>query len=147
MASQQEGLPSTVLFCRSNDDGSVTPNWDESCEAALQGQFEVGLTIAGRFLLTKKLGHGSMGRVFLARDLRLDRAVAVKVVLHRLRGSSDLEAMLQREAKLGANLNHQCIAAVYDFGVHDNKSYTIFEYVEGQTLRDLLQTRSCLLLD
>jgi hypothetical protein len=147
MASQQEELPSTVLFCRSNDDGSVTPNWDESCEAELQGQFEVGLTIAQRFLLTKKLGHGSMGRVFLAKDLRLDRAVAVKVVLHRSRGSSDLEAMLQREAKLGANLNHQYIAAVYDFGVHDNKSYTIFEYVEGQTLRDLLQTRRRLLLD
>jgi hypothetical protein len=147
MASQPNEALSTVVFCRSNENGAVTPHWNETCEASLQGQFEVGLTVAQRFLLTKKLGHGSMGRVFLAKDLHLDRAVAVKVLLHPPRGRGYLEDMLRREAKLGANLNHQHIAAVYDYGLHENKSYTIFEYVEGQTLRQLLQARGRLHVD
>ncbi len=101
------------------------------------GNFEVGLTVADRYFLTERLGDGAMGRVFLAKDLRLDRPVAMKVISHaRLAGSDDLETLLQREAKLGANLHHKGIAAVYDFGFHGDKSYTIFEYVEGETLRE-----------
>ncbi len=141
MATHDERIiNSTLLFCRSNDDGTIGPGWTDSRETELQGQFEVGLTVAERYFLKEKLGDGSMGRVFLARDLRLDRPVAMKVVTHR-RTMVDLEAVLQREAKLGANLNHRGIAAVYDFGFHDNKSYTIFEYVEGESLRDLLARR------
>ena len=58
----------------------------------------------------------------------------MKVVSHRRGGTANLEAVLQREAKLGANLSHRGVATVYDFGFHDNKSYTIFEFVEGETL-------------
>lgn len=137
----------TLLFCRSTDAGLITPAWDESCEAELRGQFEVGLTVADRYLLQKRLGGGAMGRVFLAKDLRLDRPVAMKVVAHRRRRVVNLEAALEREAKLGANLQHKGIAAVYDFGFHDDKSYTIFEYVEGETLRRLMQRRGRLPLD
>lgn len=147
MPAQDEKHLSTFLFCRSNDDGSIAPDWDDSREAELRGQFEVGLTVADRYLLKTKLGDGSMGRVFLAKDLRLDRPVAMKVVSHRRRGIPNLEAALQREAQLGANLNHKGIAAVYDFGFHDSKSYTIFEYVEGRTLRNLLQRRGKIPLD
>jgi serine/threonine protein kinase len=129
MSPQDEQILSTLGFCRSNDDGSITPDWNDSREGELQGQFEVGLTVADRYLLRRKLGKGSMGRVFLAEDLRLDRPVAMKVVSHRRYSITNLEAVLQREAKLGAKLNHRGIAAVYDFGFHDNKSYTIFEFV------------------
>jgi hypothetical protein len=52
-----------------------------------------------------------------------------------------LELSLEREARLGANLNHRGIATVFDFGFHDNKSFTIFEYVEGETLRELMMRR------
>ena len=141
MHAQEEEALSTTRFCRSNDDGSVTPEWDDSREAQLLGQFEVGLMVADRYFLTGELGNGSMGRVFLAKDLRLDRAVAMKVVSHRRHGITNLEAVLQREAKLGANLNRKGIAAVYDFGFHDNKSYTIFENAEGETLRELIELR------
>jgi hypothetical protein len=137
----EEFSASTFLFCRTASDGSVAPDWDESRQDELRGQFEVGLTVADRYLLQERLGDGAMGRVFLAKDLRLDRPVAMKVVSHRLRGLADLEAALQREARLGANLNHKGIAAVYDFGFHDDKSYTIFEYVEGETLRKLMRRR------
>jgi serine/threonine protein kinase len=140
-------LLTTLRFCRTADDGSIGPDWDESREAELLGQFEVGLTIADRYLLKKRLGEGSMGRVFLAIDLRLDRPVAVKVVSHSRRGISNPEAVLQREARRGANLNHKGIAAVYDFGVHESKSYTVFEYVEGETLRELIRRRERIPLD
>jgi serine/threonine protein kinase len=132
---------STLLFCRSHEDGTIGPDWNNAREPELQGQFEVGLTVADRYFLQEELGDGAMGRVFLAKDLRLDRPVAMKVVSHRRHGTTDFEAVLQREAKLGANLNHRGIAAVYDFGFHDNKSYTIFEYVEGETLRAILLRR------
>jgi tRNA A-37 threonylcarbamoyl transferase component Bud32 len=147
MTSHYEPARSTLHFCRSSIDGSVIPDWDESYESELRGQFEIGLTIADRYMLKGKLGHGGMGRVFLAHDLRLDRPVAMKVVAHNHYRRQDLEAVLQREAKLGAKLNHRGIATVYDFGLYDSKSYTVFEYVEGQTLRELIQLRGKIPLD
>lgn len=147
MPAQDEEILSTLRFCHSVADGSIAPAWDHTRAAELQGEFEVGLTVDHRYLLQKKLGNGSMGRVFLAKDLRLDRSVAIKVVLHPRRGIINLEATLEREAKLGASLNHKGIAAVYDFGFHDNKSYTVFEFVEGETLRRLIHRRGRLPLD
>jgi Protein kinase domain/TIR domain len=144
---QDDQVLSTLRFCRSADDGKIAPDWDDSRNAELLGQFEVGLKVANRYLLKQRLGEGSMGRVFLAIDLRLDRPVALKVVSHRRRGIANLEAALEREARLGANLNHKNIAAVYDFGVFDSKSYTIFEYVEGETLRELIRRRGHVPLD
>src|SRR5262245_24607530 len=127
-APDQQEL-STQLFCRSSGDGTIEPHWNDTRDAELNGQFDVGLTIADRYLLQERLGNGSMGRVFLAKDLRLDRPVAMKVVCHALGEAINMEMVLEREAKLGANLNHKGIAAVYDFGFVDRKSYTVFEYV------------------
>jgi hypothetical protein len=143
----KEEILSTQRFCHTGPDGSIIAVWDDAREAELQGEFEVGLTVDRRYLLQKKLGNGSMGRVFLAKDLRLDRSVALKVVLHPLPSSTDLEARLEREAKLGASLSHKGIAAVYDFGFHQDKSYTVFEYVEGETLRQLISRRGRLPLE
>src|SRR3989304_7471554 len=106
MPVKDEENLSTTLFCRSNEDGPSAPDWDNFREAELQGQFEVGLTVADRYFLKKKLGDGSMGRVFLANDLRLDRPVAMKVVAHRLPGVVNLEAVLQPAGKRGANPHH-----------------------------------------
>ncbi len=139
--AHDQRIPSTLLFCRSHDDGTISPDWSSSREEELRGQFEEGLTVADRYLLKNKLGDGSMGRVFLATDLRLERPVAMKVVSHPRVRFKQLDLSLEREAKLGANLNHRGIAAVYDFGFHDNKSFTIFEYVEGETLRELISRR------
>jgi hypothetical protein len=138
----------TLQFCRSRADGSIRPDWSDARAEEMQGQFEAGLTVADRYFLERQLGKGSMGRVFLAKDLRLDRPVAMKVVSHRHRRQIErLEEILQREAKVGAKLNHKGIATVYDFGFHEEKSYTIFEFVEGQTLRQLMGIRGQLPLD
>ena len=82
-----------------------------------------------------------MGQVFLARDERLDRQVAIKVVSRsRINDEQNFyETMLAREAKLGANLNHPGIATVHDFGFHGGRSYTVFEFVDGSNLRTLLE--------
>ena len=64
----------TLLFCRTDDEGSIIPNWDDIVESQLKGHFEIGLTVAERYLLTKILGSGSMGCVFLAKDLHLDES-------------------------------------------------------------------------
>ena len=82
-----------------------------------------------------------MGRVFLAKDERLNRLVAIKVVA----GATD-EA-LAREARLGAQFNHPAIAAVYDFGFHQGRAFTVFEYVDGDALRDVMRNRGRIPLD
>lgn len=147
MSPQDQELASTVLFCRSHANGIVAPYWHESGDFELPGQFEIGLTVADRYFLKEYLGSGAMGRVFLANDLRLERPVAMKVVAHHCENVDDLEKILEHEAKLGANLHHRGIAAVYDFGFHEDKSFTIYEYVEGETLRKLLERRRRLPLE
>jgi hypothetical protein len=131
----------SLCFCHTDSDGSIAPAWNSACDAELQGVFEIGLTVGGRYRLQHMLGGGAMGRVFLAQDLRLGRLVAFKVVAHRPAASCNLETVLEREARLGASLNHTGIAVVLDFGFHENKSYTVFEFVEGETLRALLRRR------
>lgn len=132
---------STCLYCRSGDDGSIAPYMNTFEDPEIDETFEIGQTVADRYRLVNKLGKGAMGRVFLAQDLRLDRDVAIKVVSHRRHPNLDVEAILEREAKLGANLNHKGIAAVYDFGFVHHKAYTVFEFVEGETLRELILRR------
>lgn len=136
----------TLFYCRSGRDGVVQPDWTPESEQELQEVFYPGATIDSRYYIQGKLGGGKMGRVFLALDLKLDRPVALKVVAHNSKDSEDLESILIREARLGATLSHRNIAAVYDFGIVRSKSYTVFEYVEGETLRVLLDRRGCLAL-
>jgi eukaryotic-like serine/threonine-protein kinase len=93
-----------------------------------------GELIAGRYRIEKRLGAGGMAAVFLAKDTRLEREVAVK----RLHADSpdDVGRRFQREAKVGASLNHPNIVAVYDTVTDDEGVLIIMEYVAGHTLRD-----------
>src|SRR5690606_6278016 len=95
MPAQSDVDVSTLRFCLSAADGTISPAWDDRLEAQLDGEFELGRTVDNRYLLQRKLGHGSMGRVFLAQDLRLDRSVALKVVLHRHQGARHPESVLE----------------------------------------------------
>ncbi len=136
----------TRLFCRSTGRGigdEFLP-LDELAESV----FDVGSLIDNRYLLKEVLGAGGMGKVFLGADQRLDRLVAIKVVKHDyISNESTIEEELQREAKLGANLSHPGIATVFDFGFHEKKSYTVFEFVEGKPLREVLDRRGVIPID
>ena len=97
----------------------------------------VGMTgdlVADRYRMQKRLGAGGMATVFLAKDERLERDVAIK----RLHADSpeDVARRFTREAKVGASLNHPNIVAVYDTVTDDEGVLIVMEYVAGHTLRD-----------
>jgi serine/threonine-protein kinase len=98
--------------------------------------------LGGRYELDTVIGRGGMAEVFRARDLRLDRLVAVKTLRHDLARDHVFQARFRREAQSAASLNHPAIIAVYDTGedMVDGVSipYIVMEYVEGRTLKELL---------
>ena len=91
--------------------------------------------LAGRYRTIRRLGAGGMATVWLAEDERLGRRVAVKR-LHGDISDQNLVRRFQREARLGASLNHPNIVAVYDIASDEEGVLIVMEYVEGHTLRD-----------
>ena len=102
-----------------------------------QGRLEQGRTV-GPYEILGALGAGGMGEVYRARDTRLDRDVAIKVLPRHL--ASDPEALerFEREAKAVAALSHPNILAIHDFGTYDGTPFAVTELLEGETLRDRL---------
>ena len=84
------------------------------------------------------LGAGGMGEVYRARDTRLNRDVAIKVLREDDAASVESRSRFEREARAIAALNHPNIVAVYDFGVEADQQYIVSELVEGESLRALL---------
>ncbi|MHB8341963.1 MAG: Stk1 family PASTA domain-containing Ser/Thr kinase [Mycobacteriales bacterium] len=101
--------------------------------------------LGGRYELAEVLGYGGMAEVFRGRDVRLGRDVAVKILRADLARDPAFLNRFRREAQAAASLNHPAIVSVYDTGEDDGTPYIVMEYVEGQTLRDLLQTEGRLL--
>jgi eukaryotic-like serine/threonine-protein kinase len=99
--------------------------------------------LGGRYELDGVIGRGGMAEVYRARDLRLDRVVAIKTLRSDLARDPTFQARFRREAQSAASLNHPSVIAVYDTGedMLDNNPvpYIVMEYVEGRTLRDVLQ--------
>ncbi len=92
----------------------------------------------GPYEILAPLGAGGMGEVYRARDPRLDREVAVKVLPEHLSGSPELRQRFEREAKAVAALSHPNILAIHDFGTHQGTAYAVTELLEGDTLRGKL---------
>jgi eukaryotic-like serine/threonine-protein kinase len=99
--------------------------------------------LGGRYELEGIVGRGGMAEVFRARDIRLDRIVAVKTLRDDLARDQTFQARFRREAQSAASLNHPSIVAVYDTGEDmvggTPVPYIVMEYVDGRTLRDLLR--------
>lgn len=93
-----------------------------------------------RFEIIDKLGAGGMGQVFRATDRRLDRIVAIKLILQKGEMPLDqLVAMLRREAKVTAKLNHENIVAIFDMGVYRGMPFIVMELLDGQSLNVMLE--------
>ena len=88
----------------------------------------------GAYEVLALLGAGGMGEVYKARDTRLDRTVAIKVLPAHLAQRSDLRERFEREARAVSSLNHPHICTLYDVGQHDGTDYLVMEYLEGDTL-------------
>lgn len=94
--------------------------------------------IDGRYRLERLLGTGGMSEVWLAEDERLGRQVAVKIIRDT---GEDLGGTIEREARLVARLQHPNIVSVFDAGQQDGNHYLVAEYIEGSSLREVLQAR------
>jgi serine/threonine protein kinase len=95
-------------------------------------------TKLGRYEIRSQLGAGGMGEVYLARDTKLGRDVAVKVLRSNLVRDAQLRQRLEREAHAVSSLNHPHICALYDIGHQDGIDFLVMEYLEGETLADRL---------
>ncbi len=95
--------------------------------------------LGGRYEIGEVLGYGGMAEVFRGRDTRLSRDVAVKVLRTDLARDPSFQMRFRREAQAAASLNHSAIVAVYDTGEQSTIPYIVMEYVEGHTLREVLQ--------
>src|SRR6185503_4014026 len=93
----------------------------------------VGRTLT-HYQVQSLLGAGGMGEVYLARDPRLDRAVALKILPPDLAFDADRMQRFTREAKAASALNHPNVATIYDVGESDGVRFIVMEYVEGETL-------------
>ena len=92
-------------------------------------------TILGPYEILSIAGAGGMGEVYRARDKRLDRTVAIKVLPAHLSSNSDLRQRFEREAKAISNLNHPHICTIHDFGECERGPFMVMEVLEGSTLK------------
>ena len=91
-------------------------------------------TRPGPYEIQSPLGAGGMGDIRKGRDTRLDRTVAIKVLLAHVADDPDLRQRFEREAKTISNLNHPHICTLYDIGRQDGTDFLVMEYLEGETL-------------
>ena len=103
--------------------------------------FQPEQLVGGRYRVVRKLGGGGMADVYLCEDLTLGRHVAVKVLLQRYLNDPTFVERFRREAKAAAGLNQQNLVSIYDWGEVDGTYYIVMEYVEGETLKDLIRRR------
>lgn len=98
-----------------------------------------GGTRLGPYEILSALGAGGMGEVYRAKDTRLGRDVAVKVLPSHLSGNAEFRQRFEREARAVSQLSHPHICALYDVGIHDSTEYLVMELLEGQTLAERLE--------
>src|SRR6201981_163510 len=96
-------------------------------------------TKLGPYEIVAPLGAGGMGEVYRARDIRLDRTVAIKVLASHLASSPELKQRMEREARAISSLNHPHICHLYDIGSQDSTDYLVMEFLEGETLAERLR--------
>ena len=105
-----------------------------------------GQKINERYEIIKTIGEGGMANVYLANDTILDRKVAIKVLRGDLSNDEKFIRRFKREALSVSNLSHPNIVEVYDVGEEDGNYYIVMEYIDGKTLKQLLQKRGALTL-
>ena len=103
-----------------------------------------GQKINDRYEIIKSIGEGGMANVYLAHDSILDRKVAIKVLRGDLENNEKFIRRFQREAKSVSDLSHPNIVEVYDVGEEEGQHYIVMEYIDGRTLKQLIQKRGAL---
>ncbi|MCA9201199.1 MAG: serine/threonine protein kinase, partial [Planctomycetales bacterium] len=104
-------------------------------------RFQRGDRLIDRYIIDELLGIGGMGEVYRALDTRLDRIVAVKTLNLACLASAELSVRFQREMKATAALANNNIVTVFDFATHDGTQFAVMEFVEGLTVRELIDRK------
>jgi eukaryotic-like serine/threonine-protein kinase len=99
----------------------------------------------GRYQMVRQVARGGMAEVYLARDLLLDRPVALKVLFPEFSTDPSFVERFRREARAAANLNHPGIVSIYDWGQEGRTYFIVMEYVDGRTLREVIRSEGPLL--
>src|SRR6059058_3847972 len=107
----------------------------------------VGMQLNGRYRLDAQIGSGGMSTVYRAFDSVLERRVAVKLMHREIAADTDQLERFRREARAVAQLSHPHIVGVIDAGEEDGRPYIVFEYVEGETLKDRIRRMGRLPVD
>ena len=97
-------------------------------------------TLSDSYTVESEIGRGGMGVVYSARDLKLKRRVAIKVLPRSVANDAERLQRFEQEARVVASLNHPNILAVHDIGSHEGSPYLVSEMLEGETLRERLQS-------
>ena len=104
-------------------------------------QLEIGQEI-GHYKIVKKIGSGGMGEVYLAKDKKLDRKVAIKILNEQFsRDESNLNRFIS-EAKAASALNHPNILTIHEIGEAEDANFIVSEFIEGETLREIIRASS-----
>src|SRR6476659_4106790 len=98
-------------------------------------------TRLGPYEIVAKIGEGGMGEVYRARDPRLGRNVAIKILPAAFSTDSDRLWRFEREARAVASLNHPNICTIHDIGEHEGHRYLVMELLEGETLASRIESR------
>jgi len=104
-------------------------------------QVTVPVPQQSRYEILRKLGEGGMGVVYLAKDTKLGREVALKVLPSKFSNNDEFRTRFVREARAVAGLSHKNIVSVYDIGELRGESFISMEFIEGKSLRDILRSR------
>ncbi|MHB1335225.1 MAG: Stk1 family PASTA domain-containing Ser/Thr kinase [Candidatus Humimicrobiaceae bacterium] len=100
--------------------------------------------IAERYKLISKIGSGGTADVYLAQDIKLNRSVAIKILAKTYSFEKNFVARFKKEAQILARLNHPNIVAIYDWGQYENSYFICMEYVEGQSLEEIIDKQGIL---
>src|SRR5260370_15018930 len=122
------------------DDVKCCPKDGQTLRSAAPASDLVGQVIADRYHVTKKLGEGGMGQVYLAEHVKMVRRSAMKVMNASMVHDPDAVARFNREASNASRITHPNVCAIYDFGeTPDGLIYLAMEFIEGEPLTDLLE--------
>ncbi|MBB6636568.1 Stk1 family PASTA domain-containing Ser/Thr kinase [Cohnella thailandensis] len=102
----------------------------------------IGHTLGGRYELLDRVGGGGMALVYKARDILLNRFVAVKVLRQQFMHDEDFVRRFRREAQAAASLSHPNIVSIYDVGQEDDTHYIIMEFIDGHNLNEIIRDRA-----
>src|SRR5262245_23979729 len=105
----------------------------------------VGTTLNDAYRVVRLIGEGAMGGIYEARQLRLDKRVAIKVMTRELAVNGEALLRFHREAEITSQLGHPNIITVFDFGTtHNGQPYLVMEFLEGEDLANRLHRKSAL---